>query len=117
MTAPDFSRCPKRTSRCPAPAYCQPTCIHAADWLASQGVDRGTAPEARPQLAPRYGVKKISADILPHAYDLLRALMGEDRSRLGPAAGDAYAETVCGHRIVAHRLRCGGIEVREVVGG
>lgn len=36
MTAPEFARCPKRTSTCPTPSYCQPTCTHAAWWLAGQ---------------------------------------------------------------------------------
>lgn len=62
---------------------------------------------------PRFGVKKISAAALDDAFDLLRSLMGPDRTLLGAEPGAVVVETISGHRLVAHRLRDGGIEVRE----
>lgn len=43
----DFAKCPKRTSTCPSPSYCQPTCTHLPDWFARppRGLDMDHAPD------------------------------------------------------------------------
>jgi hypothetical protein len=58
---------------------------------------------------------KVSVQALPHATDLLNHLLGGGRTLLGSDPGARYFETISGHRLVAHRLKCGGIDVREVV--
>lgn len=64
---------------------------------------------------PRARIKS-SAEAAPLAADLLLHLLGDGRTLMGAESGDIYAETIGGHSFIAYRLRCGGVEVREVVG-
>ncbi len=60
---------------------------------------------------------KTSVPAAPYAADLLIHLLGEGRALLGAEPGAEYAETIAGHRFVAHRLRCGGVDVKECRAG
>lgn len=57
---------------------------------------------------------KCSAAAFPHAADLMSEILGNSRGRLGADPGATYAETVAGVRLIAYRLNCGGVEVREI---
>lgn len=57
---------------------------------------------------------KCSTAAYPHASDLMAEMLGNGRRLLGPEPGAEYVETVCGHKLIAYRLECGGVEVREV---
>ena len=56
---------------------------------------------------------KVSASAAPHAADLLTHLLGDGRTLLPSEPGAEYFETIAGHHLIAHRLRCGGVDVRE----
>ncbi len=57
---------------------------------------------------------KTTLSAAPHAAELLTHLLGDGRALLGAEPGSLYAEITNGHRLIAHRLRCGGVDVREV---
>lgn len=68
--------------------------------------DETTTPKAR---------MKVTVPAVHHAVDLLDHLLGDGRTKLPSDPGAIYAEKIAGHQLLAYRLRCGGIEVREVV--
>ncbi|MBC7907003.1 MAG: hypothetical protein H7Y60_09700 [Rhodospirillaceae bacterium] len=59
---------------------------------------------------------KVSVPALPHATDLLTHLLNDGRTKLGADTGASYGETIAGYNLIAYRLECGGVAVREVVG-
>lgn len=49
-----------------------------------------------------------------HALDLMQYLRNPRGSPLGHNPGDTYTERVAGFKLIANRLRCGGIDIRQV---
>lgn len=58
---------------------------------------------------------KVTVPAFPHAVELVQHLLGDGRTKLGVEPGAAFTEGVAGHKLIAYRLSCGGIEVREVL--
>ena len=57
---------------------------------------------------------KVTAAAFITACDLYRDLTEPGQRLLGSEPGAVYCETLAGHRFTAYRLRCGGVEIREM---
>ena len=57
---------------------------------------------------------KCTPPAFPHASDLMADLV-RGSVFIGATSGSEYSETVCGHRFIAKRKECGGIDLREVM--
>jgi len=64
------------------------------------------SPSARIRIKASVGNFKLAKEL---AFDLLHG-----RVRFGAEPGALYCERLAGVTMVAHRLRCGGVEVREL---
>jgi hypothetical protein len=64
-------------------------------------------------MTPRLRIRTSLAATV-HAADLATMLTSRGCFALGDEPGAHYAETLAGHKLAAYRLRCGGIEIREV---
>lgn len=63
---------------------------------------------------PQRARLKVTVPALAVATDLLRELLAPGQRLLGHDAGATHYETIAGHRLIAYRLECGGVDIREI---